>query len=283
MKAIFVRSKILVFFLFCLCFNSVSLAQTIFTNAQVYDFNVGDKILSRYQASGLFGPSGPPSYLTETYLSKSWSSNSDTIIYSLLSETYVPPACPNCTATYYSGISTKRITDLALPAEHGNQTTCFAIADTNYNDYCNKFIWEKHPVIDTGCFEPLLHTTRMVMGLGGPYFQKTDVMGPLFTERRLVAYRKNQDSCGVLLATMDQEKKESNAFKVFPNPCESMLHLLNFTMGDYYDIIDNQGCLIKCGKISSDEIDVINLPKGLYYLQTYSNRGIIAFTQFIKQ
>ena len=68
--------------LLSLLLGTVSFAQNSLTNAQVYDFNVGDIIQGRHfmkYEGNLSGFNGPPSYETHYILKKYTSKLSDTV------------------------------------------------------------------------------------------------------------------------------------------------------------------------------------------------------------
>jgi hypothetical protein len=58
------------------------LSQTYLTNAQVYDFGVGDVIQGKHEASGSFF-FGLPTYETNTIIGKVFSQASDSIYYTI--------------------------------------------------------------------------------------------------------------------------------------------------------------------------------------------------------
>ncbi|MES1222724.1 MAG: T9SS type A sorting domain-containing protein [Bacteroidota bacterium] len=244
-------------------------AQSTLTNAQVYDFEVGDIILSRYQSYGIFGPGGPPAYITRTILAKSFSSNNDSIVYSVKTDSYTPAACQACTASYSSAVVPLIISDLGALAEHNNHTTCLGVADTSYLAYCNKQVWERHAVIDTGCFEPVTESSFLVAGLGGPYFNKIEPMGPLLTQYDLLAYRKYQDSCGVLLAVAEN-KLAGMELELFPNPSSDKIYVSGKAEIVSYDVLDFTGKLVLSGKLTDKQIDVSKLDKGSYIANFYT-------------
>ncbi len=265
-----------------LSFGSRQMEAQSLSNAQVYDFNVGDIILSNYHNYGMWGNSGPPSYTTQTVLSKFYSSNADTLYYTFQSETYQPAACQACTASYSSAITSQFIVDLDSVAVHGNQTTCFAIEDTSYFAFCNKQVWEKHSVIDTGCFEPVTNTTLLIAGLGGPYFEKYEPMGPMYSEHKLMAYRKFQDTCGVLLSIYEKTDPAESAINVFPNPVSTALQFSNTKDYASFCIFDSFGRMLMNSQIQGSNVDVSKLKNGTYLISFYGVNKPIANRRFQK-
>ena len=267
--------------LFSFCTSS-TFSQTFLTNGQVFDFNIGDIIQIRAQVSGP-GSGGPPGYVTSKYLSRSLSTNSDSIEYSIQRSTYSPPSCQTCTAFYAMDTIIQAITNLNSPVEHNNQTTCLFIGDTLYFDYCNKQVWEEFPALDTGCFEPTAHTTRFVEGLGGPYYTKMEPSGgPTYTQFELIYYHKLPDSCGTFVSSISESEKNIFGIDLFPNPASDRIEIKSTRSFMFYDISDIEGKIYDQGKMSNSSINISPLKKGTYFIRLYTEDYKVTTKIFLK-
>lgn len=226
------KKYLLIYFIFAfqLLHSSFS-AQTFLTNGQVYDFEVGDVIQGRYLGSGSLS-FGPPAYETKTIIEKIYSQAFDTIYYTIKRDYYTPPACPTCSPTFSYDTIIQTITNLDLPANHLNETSCFDLRDTSYFDFCGREVWERLPIPVDTCFEPVTHTTKFVSGVGGPFFTKYDPKGPLYTEFTLIYYSKDTISCGNLMVSVPELVENNKPLKIYPNPADENLFLSELDFND---------------------------------------------------
>ena len=226
------KKYLLIYFIFAfqLLHSSFS-AQTFLTNGQVYDFEVGDVIQGRYLGSGSLS-FGPPAYETKTIIEKIYSQAFDTIYYTIKRDYYTPPACPTCSPTFSYDTIIQTITNLDLPANHLNETSCFDLRDTSYVDFCGREVWERLPIPVDTCFEPVTHTTKFVSGVGGPFFTKYDPKGPLYTEFTLIYYSKDTISCGNLMVSVPELVENNKPLKIYPNPADENIFLSELDFND---------------------------------------------------
>ena len=226
------KKYLLIYFVFAFqLFHSSFSAQTFLTNAQVFDFDVGDVIQGRYMGSGSIS-FGPPAYETKTIIEKIYSQAFDTIYYTIKRDYYTPPACPTCSPTFSYDTIIQTITNLDLPANHLNETSCFDLRDTSYVDFCGREVWERLPIPVDTCFEPVTHTTKFVSGVGGPFFTKYDPKGPLYTEFTLIYYSKDTISCGNLMVSVPELVENNKPLKIYPNPADENLFLSELDFND---------------------------------------------------
>lgn len=245
-------------------------SQTFLTNGQVFDFEVGDVVQGRYQSSAPFS-FGPPGYETKTIIGKEISQSLDTIYYTIKRDFYIPPACPTCSPTFSYDTIIQTITNLDLPANHLNETSCFDLRDTSYVDFCGREVWEKIPVPVENCFEPITHTTSFVAGVGGPFFTKNDPKGPIYTEFTLIYYSKDTISCGNLMVSVQELNINKNPLIIYPNPASENLFISEIHLnevGQRASIFNYLGQKIVECEIESIEqkIDISYLKSGFYIL-----------------
>ncbi|NCA22170.1 MAG: T9SS C-terminal target domain-containing protein, partial [Crocinitomicaceae bacterium] len=252
--------------------STISFSQTFLTNGQVYDFNVGDVVQGNYLAYGPFG-GGPPTYETRTILGKELVASLDTIRYTVKRDFYTPPSCPTCSPTFSYDTIIQTVTNLTLPAVHNNATDCYSLRDTLYLDTCDRLVWEKIPVYVDTCFEPITHTTRVVEGVGGVFFTKSDPSsgGATDTQFILTYYSKNTGSCGNLTNDLIEIQAKSLPIQIFPNPASETFTISlpeNASINDCV-LLDNLGKEVKRFVATKGEnlVDISELESGIYFIQ----------------
>lgn len=274
------KSLLLILFLFMF---SNTFSQTVLTKGQVYDYNVGDIMQTRFQSYGPGGPVAPPSFVSKTILSKTFSINNDSISYLIQREIYQPASCQPCSSYYAVDSISEIMTDLNIPAIHHNQTTCLSIVDSFYIDYCNKHVWEQLPGADTGCFEPITEESIFIEGLGGPYFFRVDPSGgPAYSEAKLIYYLKFPDTCGTFITEVNDREITKNKIELFPNPASDKLYFNSSAKFINFSVYDLLGKNYMKGNISEPSIPVSGLPGGIYILRLYSPENEISFMLFEK-
>jgi hypothetical protein len=261
--------KIILSLLLILLLNPL-FSQTFLTRGQVYDFNVGDVVQGRYLAYGPFG-GGPPTYETRTILGKELVVTLDTIHYTVKRDFYTLPYCPTCSPTFSHDTIIQTVTNLTLPAEHNNETNCYSLRDTLYLDTCGRQVWEKIPVFVDNCFEPITHTTRVVEGVGGVFFTKSDPSsgGPTNTQFILTYYSKNSGSCGNLTNDLIEIQSKSLPIQIFPNPASETITIKIPNGNNSCSLIDASGREMKTFNLSGTktEIAISDLNSGIYFVK----------------
>ncbi|MEP7168409.1 MAG: T9SS type A sorting domain-containing protein, partial [Bacteroidota bacterium] len=94
-------------------------------------------------------------------------------------------------------------------------------------------------------------------------------------------------SCLLLNVGTNQIEKENTSFNIQPNPAHDKLYVQLFHPDfigrkSFYDVIDLFGRTILTGKLNSDNINIRQLPEGLYILQIQSGEKFYR-KKFVKQ
>jgi len=90
------------------------------------------------------------------------------------------------------------------------------------------------------------------------------------------------DDVAIFDITVGTNKQfESNEIIIYPNPANNTISV-NLKNNSTFNILDLTGRLVIASKVENNTIDISNLNKGVYILQTNSINGIIN-TKFIKQ
>ncbi|NBR15002.1 MAG: T9SS C-terminal target domain-containing protein [Crocinitomicaceae bacterium] len=145
--------------------------------------------------------------------------------------------------------------------------------DTLYLDTCDRLVWEKIPVYVDTCFEPITHTTRVVEGVGGVFFTKSDPSsgGATDTQFILTYYSKNTGSCGNLTNDLIEIQAKSLPIQIFPNPASETFTISlpeNASINDCV-LLDNLGKEVKRFVATKGEnlVDISELESGIYFIQ----------------
>lgn len=135
------------------------------TNAEVYNFEVGDVFQIKDWGD-------QPGYVLalDTVVEKIVAV--DTIRYVIhgFSGEYGPPPLPS----FQYFIDTLIVINLDAPASHFSSWSCLPpVDDTTYNS-CSDTVFVHCASYDSTCFEPVMWTSVLRAGLGGPYYWMVD-------------------------------------------------------------------------------------------------------------
>ena len=90
------------------------------------------------------------------------------------------------------------------------------------------------------------------------------------------------DDVAIFDITVGTNKEfESNEITIYPNPANNTISV-NLKNNSTFNILDLTGRLVIASKVENNTIDISNLNKGVYILQTNSVNGTIN-TKFLKQ
>lgn len=125
------------FYLFLLFSTFSGIAQN-FTNGSVYDFSVGDTIVSSYQAYKRNNADGPPTYNYMMITGKIYSPNLDTITYLTHNVHFTPVGCMNCSVVITADDGAFFVTDLNSSVINYTFSlgVCRIQKDTSYVGFC---------------------------------------------------------------------------------------------------------------------------------------------------
>lgn len=272
-------------------FSLPCLAQT-FTNANVYDFAVGD-VYQKYRNDVYnppFSSCSTHTYQTDSILLKYYSAGLDTVFYVVQTDTYKPWVCPSFSGPAFSSyIHTDHYTNLNDTVLHFvPMASCAPYSDTIIlgSGSCND-IWKRTGHTDgPTCFEEPYYTSQFILGAGGPYVNLQDphFAGQMYYEY-LIYYRKGTSSCGTyyhMPGPMGVEEYEGSSILLYPNPANNILQLIGIENNCSYTITDIAGRKIMDGMVAEYKIDIAALSKGGYFITLTSNKGRLITKQIIK-
>jgi hypothetical protein len=273
--------------LYCLllCISFASHAQSFLTNAEVYNFDIGDVIQARFYIPWTY----TTIYETKTILKKTYSKANDTLFYLIKKELLSIHSTNSSLNTYKTSTEVDSITNLNGIALHNNQSSaCLSPPkDTVYSGFCNKTIWEKHTEKSLSCdSSPNEETTYFVKGLGGPYYIYLSAINwtalPA-SKYELIYYSNSSGTCGTLVTSVQELGRGEDEFSLYPNPANNELLIKTTNTYKKYDIMNVYGQCMQFQNIKSGTIDISQLPKGIYILSLHTNEGSIHKQKFLKE
>lgn len=252
-------------------------SQTYLTKGEVYNFNVGDIIQTR-GAVGTFSPSSAPIYETKTILTKTYTNDRDAIIYSIRRDIFAAQRCAECTTELHTDTIISKVTELNTAVNMDNLSSC-GYRDTIYKDTNDLLVWETLPKDDPSCqvFEGITHTLRFVQGVGGPFYNIFNSVGPGYMEELLVYYKNVSGTWGSLVTAVKEAVLSTEDIDLFPNPTNGLVYISSKEDFVKYDIVDLSGVLLKTNAINNRSIDISGLKAGMYivHLTTRDSRTVV--------
>jgi type IX secretion system substrate protein len=267
--------------LFTLTLSSIyCFGQKYLTNAQVYNFNVGDVFES---TMGNTYTVSPPNYIFDSIIAKWYSATGDTLYYNYIEYTYLPPACPPPCTGSSTGPSYKTYTITNLDSAAGFITMgedC-PTKDTVYTDasheYCGKRVYKKYPVCSDSAFEPTTTNSWDIEGCGGGYFDSYDPSslpaGGDYTH--LIFFRKHDTVCGGenIITGINKLITPVTSVTLYPNPASVQITIIyQLSQGQHSALLklyNTMGQLVKSEFINNNAgqftEDISTLSGGIYY------------------
>ncbi len=254
--------------------NSVGAEGQLFlSNAQVFDFQPGDVFQSRFESGSMWG-ANPPTYWTDTVVSRQDSQGLDTITYVMDHWSLGLPNGPNIPPTITNSWDTLVVTELMDSAEqYSAMYFCPPILDSigAIEESCGRTTWWQYPSGDTCFFEPNGWISWTIAGCGGPYysFGQDGFVG----SRHLVYFHKGSEECGEFYSwpTGIDAHVVDMPIKAFPNPTAGFVHI----EGDVLNDLRLQDAMGRERRIAmrSSIIDLSDQPVGVYSIIGTSRSG----------
>lgn len=268
------KKLLLVSFLFNFHFIILK-GQSMLTNRDVYDYNIGDE----FQWSISTNKNLPPGAKRTKILNKHFSSKNDTIFYISSFDNYSSKVnwsnhLPHMDYTFSSGIDTSFVTNLdsfvnsrsaGIPTD-----SCNSSKDTSFysSEYCGIRVFE-HKECLACCFEGENFTWVYGKGLGEVRYQDYKASEFSNYENILFYFKKGSIVCGTPDMNSPSSVIENGDIKentlLYPNPSKNILIIEHISHKTTIRIYDNLGKIVLEKEIENNTtIDTSQLTQGIY-------------------
>ena len=282
MKKIQIKRIILLFLFLFFAITNITFAQAP-TNAQIYNFAIGDVFeITKKKPSAC-----TPYALDQIAIQNKWTSSGlDTVFYSRWIHTVKIAYC----FPILNYMDTLVVTNLNLPADFTSPvppTPCvldtiiytMMVANCNKNTWA-KTIWNK----ESGgvCANTPFTSLYLIEGCGGPYYYQSKNNYMSYESYLLTSYSKGtSDTCGTLypLAIIQLAPEE---IVFWPNPSKSLLNWNHEYPSDAFLIYDIFGRVALHGKVTENHIDISSLSSGTYIILLFNKKNKAGNIQFQK-
>lgn len=271
------------FLLFVAVFSFKGLGQSVLTNSMVYDYNVGDTM--QFHSSG---NSCCFADILYNIISKSYSSNNDTVIYGVKINTrsfqssmviYSSP-----TITIGSSNASWKYYDLNMPFPAPTlSNSAYYQKDTLITAYCNKQTLKSQSYCYSN-FECDGKIEEYSSGLGHTYSYAFYYQASLVTQgyipaiQELTYYHKvGEPPCGTnhvaLILDVNKNYLNTNNIILYPNPVLDKLNITSENIITSVEITDVYGKVFYFNAINNT-INIEQLNTGMYFLKKINNNNI---------
>jgi hypothetical protein len=243
------------------------------TNAEVYNFEIGDVLQTKRTSVGT------PGYLYELDTIVDKVVGSGIITYTIQRHTvFIGPV-----SSETPSVETLVVNNLNSAANHYFYVSCLPPIDSSYTDLCGQGIDQRKSDWDTSCFEPPMWISTLQEGLGGPYYSIVDYSNMLDLNYELIYSNTAQwGPCGSYFdLAVGMEEEITEEFTVSPNPAskELLINGIGDEIETRFSIINSHGKLIRTAYLINSSIDISELEMGIYYLklETDTSTEILKF------
>jgi hypothetical protein len=268
-----------------LLISRIITAQNYLTNAQVFNFNIGDTIQSTQSATN-----GQAGHIITIIITGKTVFGSDSITYArvnMLSTVY-PPWSPNYPGTTSTSTDNLTVKNLNSPVTLYCGISYSSYTDTVYTNSCG-YLEQHRTYVSTNTFEPDQWESVATAGAGNNYFNGYyNTSLPAYgVSNTLNFVSKGGQRCGNYgHPTSIRENEEDNKIQFYPNPNRGSFTFTELKKSSSLIILDAKGqevyrtCLSAGKEVRLDLSSV--LKSGLYFLKLYDNEsGIVLNGKFI--
>ncbi|MFI5141266.1 MAG: T9SS type A sorting domain-containing protein, partial [Bacteroidia bacterium] len=265
---------------------ALSSAQTMMTNRDVYDFNIGDEFQTR-----VFG--APPNATRYSIVGKRFSANNDTVFYRRLFNSYSsmadystsPPHLVYSTSTntdsvYYPDLDTL----VNSPGKNWVVYACDSYRDSLYYSptFCNDLIYEMWAVKSTNCaVEKIGYNYSYGKGIGQVLYYYNNTGNNFQSRYDLFYYKKGNVTCGTAdtsgFTSINKINLATPIINIYPNPAQNNFTIeTNASEKQTLQLFDVNSKLILIQSINNKTtIDVSHLNAGVYNLNITNSQGVL--------
>jgi len=250
--------------LYCLFVVSSINAQTISTNSEIYDFQIGD--IFQYEVIASEPTSGSHVYTNIEIMGKYYSASQGTLFYIRSIAQH-----ENHSWAPYWVFSKKTdtifYTNLDSLIHSGNIDTVFT--DT---------VFSGRKINRVSSYGPSMNELQIfVEGLGQTYYHFVQTSPNTDWEKRLIYYKKGSEVWGTPIPlSISQPTNPLSLLKIFPNPSRGVINIdVPINIGDFEIRVFNASGRLIVTMNNSNRIDLSNKLNGIYYIQLITNESSV--------
>ncbi|MCA1762280.1 MAG: T9SS type A sorting domain-containing protein [Cryomorphaceae bacterium] len=137
--------------------------------------------------------------------------------------------------------------------------------------------------IDWGCFNNPETYQRYYAGLGGPYYN-CSASFYYSSWRELLFYSSGDVEWGVPLST-EEQNSGYQTLHIYPNPARDRISISGVELAQHGEvrILNSIGKIVKAQAFQNNEVDVANLPGGMYIVLITQDGRAVYRGRFVKQ
>jgi hypothetical protein len=271
--------KKILFFIYLLA--SLQSYSQNFTYGSVYNFDVGDTIVTAY-APYQTGSGKPPEFTYRVFTHKSFSLNQDSVYYTT-KEIKVNIIPGNVPFIYTSTTTTRSffVTHLSASAITYTFTSdsCNSASDTTFTNSCGFNIREQSNQIKYECaFEPNYYEYTFIEGIGDFYKNYIGSQHGGWQNYFVSAHKVNGPSCGPVGSIptgITKWQKPDHKINLYPNPAKDEF-AVDLDEKGTFTIYDARGNKVSNGNLErgKNKMDVTVLSPGIYNVVCFSKNNI---------
>lgn len=261
-----------------LCVSLFGFCQAQLTNLQVYDYEVGDVLQTRFIGFSNY----VPVYTKDSITGKTVSAGGDSITYSI-HRVKITPATLSTPVSVQISSNSLVVTELNSAAPHLAYVSCLSPYLTSTYNACGVFSEVLHSNADMNCFEAPSWTSTLLTGLGGPYYQVFEPGQNTSSNYELIYFKTAQHGeCGQNYSLASLKEAVNPAWTLSSNVVTDQLAIQGEEMTLTVRLLDAQGMLVKQIRRleTNTSVNVSDLTPGIYYIQL--DQDFAPILRFIK-
>lgn len=261
------------------------------TNAEVFDYDLGDVVQSKYYYYGPNAGAWPHRYIRDSIIGVAFNVGGLEVEYTSAQHRFCLPGGPFPAEDTVMIVQFGYVDGTAYPEHADLGVNCpyyVPLTDTvaPWDLFCERTTWLQtdHVPCDTcECWEagpPWF--SRFVAGVGGPYHWAQPWPTGIVVQHELVYYHKGTDVCGTEFVMGTDGSPARATFAVMPNPAEDEVRWTGNHPNGSALLMDMAGRIL-LRATDSGHMDIAGLPPGSYQLLLQHDRGTRQAARFIKR
>jgi hypothetical protein len=260
------------------------------TNAEVYDFAIGDVYYTVDNWHG-YGNNASPLYVRDSVMDAQANMGGYEMLYTFTTQRFRGPMGPfdaeDTTYIYTFGY----VDGSAVPEHYVDPWVSWGyVPDLDTlapNDLlCGRIEWRRHYAPCDTCEIPGPPTpwdSYFVSGCGGPfYLNPENFWGDIFESHELIYYRKDGEECGTDIPMGISSWPEAERLIIFPDPVEQLLSWTGIPAMGRIRILAMNGSSVMDAPAAT-RMDVSVLDPGAYLFVLIDPQGVTHRARFIKR